>query len=185
MARLPLNRPEHAVPIATGLSDARMLVLKHAEAARVGALTKFYTPSGNAPDEGFDCSGFVIYVFNQAFGANTLPDLTADQLRTGGRFAAVKAPAVAGDLVFFSAAAGGSTASHVGIVIDSARWISAQDSTGVEIVRFANTYWQPRILSYGRFSGLQAPNAIAPASAGAFASPIRSAPRASVARSRA
>ncbi len=176
MARLPNNRPDNTVPIATGLSDAQIQVLQMAELARIEALPKYYTLSGNTPDEGFDCSGFVLYVFNKAFGVNTLADVTADQLRVGGRFPKVEGPARAGDLVFFSAAAGGTTASHVGIVIDSTRWIGSQSSTGVEIVQFANSYWQPRLLAYGRFSGLQKIDSVVPMAAGAFASPIRTTP---------
>jgi len=173
MARLSHNRPEHAVSTAPTLSDAQIQILQQAEAARVDALARFYTPAGNTPDAGFDCSGFVIYVFNQTFGANALPDVTAEQLRLGGRFSVVTSPARAGDLVFFAASAGGAIASHVGIVIDSTCWIRSQSSTGVECVQFTNPYWQPRILSYGRYAGLQRADAIVPSSAGSFASPIR------------
>jgi hypothetical protein len=87
----------------------------------------------------------------------------------------VAAPPKPADLVFFSASAGGTRATHVGIVVSDTRWIGCQSSTGVAYVAFANSYWKPRILAYGRYQPLQAAHAIIPMRAGAFASPIRSA----------
>ncbi len=151
------------------LSDAQTLILREAEAARVAASGKPYTWGGLTTD-GFDCSGFVIYVFNQAYGTNTLARVTADDLRTGGRFPAVNAPGVPGDLVFFSSAADRTRATHVGIVVSATKWIGSQTSTGVAYVDFSNTYWRPKILSYGRYRPLQTANAIIPMRAGSFAS---------------
>lgn len=152
------------------LSDAQTLVLQAAEAARIAAAGKDYLFGGNTT-AGFDCSGFVIYVFNQAYGENTLPDVTADDLRTGGRFPAVAAPGRPGDLVFFSAI-GGTRASHVGIVVDADRWIGSQSSTGVAYVSFANPYWKPRLLSFGGYAPMQTARAIIPLRAGSFRSII-------------
>ena len=157
-------------------SDAPIQILQKAEAARVAAAGKPYTVGGN-DTIGFDCSGFVIYVFNQAYGTNTLADVTANELRTQGRFPAVQAPPKPGDLVFFSASAGGTTASHAAIVVDANRWISSQSSTGVAYVQFSNPYWHPRILSYGRYQPLQAANAIIPMFSGKFASMMHPAGR--------
>jgi hypothetical protein len=91
------------------------------------------------------------------------------------RFPAVAAPARAGDLVFFSAAPGGTTASHVAIVVDDTRWIGSQSSTGVAYVTFSNPYWHPRLLSYGRYPGLQV-SAIITMRAGGFPSRINRVP---------
>lgn len=153
------------------LSDAQTIILKEAEAARVASAEKPYTHGGTTTD-GFDCSGFIIHVFNKAFGTNTLARVTADDLRTGGRFPKVAAPGAAGDLVFFSSKPGGTTASHVGIVVSDSQWIGSQSSTGIAYVTVSNIYWAPRILSYGRYQGLQPANAIIPAAAGSFSSKI-------------
>ncbi|MGX9963106.1 C40 family peptidase [Roseomonas sp. F4] len=155
----------------TEASDAQTLVLQEAEAARVAANGADYVFGGSTTD-GFDCSGFVIYVFNKAYGSNTLARVTANDLRDSNRFSAVTDPKP-GDLVFFSASAGGSTASHVGIVVDAERWIGSQSSTGVAYVKFSNSYWKPRILSYGRYKPMQTADAIIPMRAGGFASTIR------------
>lgn len=158
---------------APGLSDAQTLVLQQAESARVAASGKPYT-WGGTDTSGFDCSGFVIHVFNQAYGTNTLARVSADTLRTGGRFLVVTDRQSA-DLVFFKASATGTVATHVGIVVDAERWIGSQSSTGVAYVKFTNSYWKPRILAYGRYQPLQVANAIVPMRAGSFASRIRTA----------
>ena len=165
----PSPTPAAAAP---SLSDAQTLVLAEAEAARVAASGKPYQWSGSTTS-GFDCSGFVIYVFNKAYGVNTLARVTADQLRTQGRFPGVTGAHQAADLVFFSKTAGGSTASHVGIVIDDKEWIGSQSSTGVARVKFSNSYWKPLIMGYGRYELITSAHAIIPMRAGSFASPIR------------
>jgi cell wall-associated NlpC family hydrolase len=153
------------------LSDAQKILLQQAEAARVASEGNPYTFGGQTI-EGFDCSGFVIYVFNQAYGSNTLLRVTAEDLRTEGRFAAVASPGAPCDLIFFSSSAGSSTAAHVGIVVDSTRWIGSQSSTGVAYVSLSNVYWRPRILSYGRYQPLRVAQSIIPSRAGSFASII-------------
>ena len=70
------------------------------------------------------------------------------------------------------APAGTSRATHVGIVVSATGWIGSQSSTGVATVKFTNSYWQPRILSYGRYQPLQAARPIIPMRAGSFASVI-------------
>ena len=146
--------------------------MKQAEKTRVAADGKAYKWGGTTT-EGFDCSGFTIYVFNEVYGPNTIQRVTADDLRTQGYFPAVSEDdAATGDLVFFSQSPGGSTAHHVGIVIDPAnRWIGSQSSTGVAYVKFSSSYWKPRLLSYGRYVDL-AVSSIVPLQAGSFASII-------------
>ncbi len=163
-----MSQHQHNDP---SLSDAQTLVLREAEAARVASAGKPYLFGGATP-EGFDCSGYVIFVFNAAYGAKSLPRVTAEQLRTQGRFPAIEAPPAPADLVFFSKSPGGSEASHVGIVFSDTRWIGSQSSTGVAYVSFENPFWKPRILSYGRYLPAHANAAIIPMKAGSFASTI-------------
>lgn len=156
-------------PIAE-LSDAQKIVLKEAEDARIAAAGKEYKPGGNTT-EGFDCSGFVIYVFNKAY-KGVLPRVTAEDLRSGGFFRKVEKPQP-GDLIFFGEK---KTATHVGIVINATEWIGSQSSKGVRTVKFNDSYWNPKILSYGRYKDMVNATAIIPAQAGSYASVINPAP---------
>lgn len=148
------------------LSDAQTQILNFAEAARAASAGKPYLWQGSDTD-GFDCSGFVTYVFNQAFGPNNPPRLTAEDFRTGSFFETVVTPRPA-DVVFF----GRTTATHVAIIVSAERFIGSQSSTGVAYVKLDNPYWAPKILSYGRHIGTLSTSAILPLWAGRFASTI-------------
>ncbi|HEX7113315.1 MAG TPA: C40 family peptidase, partial [Mizugakiibacter sp.] len=77
-----------------------------------------YRFGGRDPATGFDCSGFVHYVFAQALGLD-LPPNSAAQFRVGERVA--RDDMRAGDLVFFRNARGRIV--HVGIYLDDGRFI--------------------------------------------------------------
>jgi len=96
-----------------------------------------YTYGGNSPESGFDCSGFVRYVFNQAtnltlpHGARAISQLgqniPLDQLQPG-------------DLVFFNTLK--STFSHVGIYLGNNRFIHAATlGGGIQVVNINDDYW--------------------------------------------
>lgn len=100
--------------------------------------------NGGSDPSGFDCSGFVQYVYAQH--GITLP-------RTVGQQFASAAPApgavTAGDLVFFSTIAPG--ASHVGIALGPDEFIHAPSSTGeVRVERVSSSYWSRRYLGARR-----------------------------------
>lgn len=99
-----------------------------------------YKFGGNTPDTGFDCSGFVRYVFSQAanltlpHGARAISQLgksiPVDQLQPG-------------DLVFFNTLK--QAFSHVGIYLGDGRFIHAPSSGGgVHIVSMNDAYWAKR-----------------------------------------
>lgn len=99
-----------------------------------------YTWGGSTPETGFDCSGFVQYVFRQAAGL-VLPRSSFDQIRQG--VAVEREDLRPGDLVFFNTMR--ATASHVGIYIGENRFIhSPRRGKTVEIADFTNSYWQAR-----------------------------------------
>jgi cell wall-associated NlpC family hydrolase len=99
-----------------------------------------YRWGGSTPETGFDCSGFVQYVFRQAAGL-VLPRSSFDQIRLGASVA--RDDLQPGDLVFFNTMR--ATASHVGIYIGENRFIHAPSrGKTVEIAEFTNTYWQAR-----------------------------------------
>lgn len=101
--------------------------------------------NGGATPEGFDCSGFVQYVFGRH--GRLLPRETREQFRVGSP---VNRDELApGDLVFFSTIAPG--ASHVGIAVDRDRFVHAPSSRGVvRVERLSADYWRRRFVGARR-----------------------------------
>lgn len=96
-----------------------------------------YRYGGKSPDTGFDCSGFVRYVFMQATNLSLPP--TARAISQIGR-AVSKDQLQPGDLVFFNTLK--STFSHVGIYIGNNRFIHSPRTGEVVRVDNLNTdYW--------------------------------------------
>ena len=94
-----------------------------------------YVWGGTSPS-GFDCSGFVQYVFAH-FGIS-LPRTSYAQYDVGTHVAYDQLQP--GDLVFF--ATNGAGASHVGIYIGGGEFIGADTyATGVHIDSFSISYW--------------------------------------------
>jgi cell wall-associated NlpC family hydrolase len=103
-----------------------------------------YRTGGSTP-AGFDCSGFVQYVF--ARHGLAMPRETREQFRVGR---AVKRTDLApGDLVFFSTTAPG--ASHVGILVGGDQFVHAPSSRGVvRVERLSSEYWNRRFIGARR-----------------------------------
>ncbi len=131
--------PESAQATASeefGWRDAAQEVLMSA-ISLTGVKYKF---GGKTPETGFDCSGFVKYVFAQAanltlpHGARAISQLgqnvPMEQLQPG-------------DLVFFNTLK--SAFSHVGIYIGEGRFIHAPSSGGGVLVQnLHDNYWTKR-----------------------------------------
>ena len=99
-----------------------------------------YKYGGNSPETGFDCSGFVRYVFSQAANL-TLPP-TARAISQTGKFVE-KSELQPGDLVFFNTLK--TAFSHVGIYLGNNRFIHAPRTGGqVRIESMDNSYWLSR-----------------------------------------
>ena len=99
-----------------------------------------YRWGGSSPETGFDCSGFVQYVFQQTMGL-VLPRSSFDQVHQGTSVS--RENLQPGDLVFFNTMR--ATASHVGIYIGESRFIHAPSrGKTVEIVDFNNSWWRAR-----------------------------------------
>lgn len=94
-----------------------------------------YVYGGTSPS-GFDCSGFVQYVF--AKNGISLPRVSRDQFKAGTSvsFKNLKP----GDLVFFSIAKN-KVVDHVGIYVGNGQFINASSSKGVTIYPLG-PYWQ-------------------------------------------
>jgi peptidoglycan DL-endopeptidase CwlO len=108
-----------------------------------------YKNGGNDP-AGFDCSGFVWYVFGQHGIA--LPRTVTDQFRIGIRIDPLELRA--GDLLFFDTSGDGTQASHpthIGISIGGDEFVHAPSTAGqVRVERLGSTYWSPRFLEARR-----------------------------------
>lgn len=99
-----------------------------------------YVWGGSAPG-GFDCSGFVYYVYSQ-YGVS-LPRVADEQYGIGRRVALAEIQP--GDLVFFSTYAPGP--SHVGIYMGNGRFIHASSAANeVTVTPITKEYYQARFL---------------------------------------
>ncbi|MBE6916871.1 MAG: NlpC/P60 family protein [Ruminococcaceae bacterium] len=99
---------------------------------------------GGTTTKGFDCSGYVQYVFR--IHGITLPRTSREQYTAG--VSVSKANLKPGDLVFFNTS--GSGVSHVGIYIGNNEFIHTSSSKGVTISSLSNSYWSPRYLGARR-----------------------------------
>ncbi|MFS0783800.1 NlpC/P60 family protein [Bacillus sp. 1P06AnD] len=95
---------------------------------------------GGTTTSGFDCSGYLSYVFKQV--GVTLPRTSEEQYKKVGTSVAKK-DLQPGDLVFFSNTYKQGI-SHAGIYVGSNNFISATTSSGVAVASLSNTYWGPK-----------------------------------------
>ncbi len=94
---------------------------------------------GGSDPSGFDCSGFVQWVYAQH--GRALPREVRDQYGIGQDVDPDDVQP--GDLVFFETVSRG--ASHVGIALGGGEFIHAPSSRGVvRVERYTSSYWAPR-----------------------------------------
>jgi cell wall-associated NlpC family hydrolase len=94
--------------------------------------------------KGFDCSGYINYVFNKSAGKK-LPRTVGDIYKQGVKVSSPQA----GDLVFFETYKPG--ASHAGIYLGNNQFIHSSSSKGVSITSMNNSYWSERYLGAKRY----------------------------------
>ena len=105
-----------------------------------------YRRGGNDAETGFDCSGFVGYVFRERLGLE-LPRTSRDISRAGDPVE--KSELAPGDLVFFNT--DGTGASHVGIYIGDGQFVHPAASVQRVIVdRLDSPYYVARYLGARR-----------------------------------
>ncbi|PWK14301.1 C40 family peptidase [Tumebacillus permanentifrigoris] len=102
---------------------------------------------GGATPSGFDCSGFIYYMFNK-FGVR-MPRTTANNMYHMGKVV-YKSQLQPGDLVFFSLEQPGYV-SHVGFYVGHNKFISATNSRGIYVYTLSNSYWGPHYLGARRY----------------------------------
>jgi len=100
-----------------------------------------YRSAGADPRAGFDCSGFVQFVYRETLGL-PLPRSTRMQFEMPSR--PVRRDALAtGDLVFFDT--GGRGVSHVGLYVGEGRFVHAPNHGGrVRLDHLDDRYWTKR-----------------------------------------
>ncbi|MDN4075645.1 C40 family peptidase [Fictibacillus terranigra] len=94
---------------------------------------------GGTTPKGFDCSGYINYVFDKSAGVD-LPRTVSGIYLRGTSVSTPKA----GDVVFFQTYKRG--ASHAGIYIGNHKFIHSSSSKGVSIASMQNPYWAPKFL---------------------------------------
>lgn len=109
-----------------------------------------YVWGGSTPETGFDCSGYVCWVYTQS-GVYHLPRTSAqgifDQCAVVSR-----EEAQPGDLIFFTGTyASGSPVSHVGIYVGNQQMLHCGDPVGY--ARIDTPYWTSHYYAMGRLPG--------------------------------
>lgn len=108
--------------------------------------------NGGSDPSGFDCSGFVQWVFAQQGLA--LPREVRQQYLVGEQIESDEVRP--GDLVFFETVSSG--ASHVGIALGGGEFVHAPSSRGVvRTERYASSYWAGRWVGARRIMAPGAP----------------------------
>lgn len=99
-----------------------------------------YRWGGTSPQTGFDCSGFVQFIFRHALNIK-LPRMPVDMSRLGSRVS--REELAPGDLVFFNTRGGKFT--HVGIYVNDSQFIHApMPGTRVMVSRMDSAYYRHR-----------------------------------------
>lgn len=123
--------PENTPFLPKGKADAIIKTAKKYIGTR-------YVFGGTTP-KGFDCSGFVQYVFKK--NGFTIPRTADEQYKLGKRIKK-RGELSPGDLVFFSTYEKG--ASHCGVYLGKNQFIHVSSSKGVRIDSLDDSYWKPR-----------------------------------------
>jgi cell wall-associated NlpC family hydrolase len=135
--------PGRSNPIIPGRGNADGYALSGTALSLRGAP---YRDGGKDPS-GFDCSGFVQYVYEQH--GVSMPRQVRDQFRHGKNVD--RDQLEPGDLVFFSTVAPG--ASHVGIIIGGDQFVHAPSERGVvRVESLSQQYWASRFIGAKRVS---------------------------------
>ncbi|MCI8914764.1 MAG: peptidoglycan DD-metalloendopeptidase family protein, partial [Lawsonibacter sp.] len=141
----PIDASLHPTLAAGTAGKNGAAILKEAEKY----IGKPYVWGGSSPEESFDCSGFVCWVYNHS-GWN-IGRLTATEIYN--RCTQISASeAQAGDLVFFTKTfTSDKPITHIGIYMGNSRMIHSGPSTnGVGYVNLNTNYWREHTYAYAR-----------------------------------
>lgn len=144
----------YAAPGNDGESAGKSADVPHASAAGEGAVGDMilqavslmgiaYRFGGNTPVSGFDCSGFIRYIFQRSAGID-LPRTAAEQAQLGRPIE--REELKPGDILFFNTR--GFKYSHNALYLGNGRFIHApRTGKNIEIGHLSSEYWS------GRFNG--------------------------------
>ena len=134
---------DYTVP-AEALTDSEFAAIYEESKKYVGTP---YVWGGSSPETGFDCSGYVCWVYNQAgydVGRTTANGLWNKCQKIS------EAEAKPGDLVFFEGTYDTPGKSHVGIYLGNGMMVSAGDP--IKYADIHSSYWQKYLSGFGRLS---------------------------------
>lgn len=123
---LPGSLPSARDGARAEVTASAAVVAQRTLAAGEDYLGTRYLWGGSAPDRGFDCSGFVQYVFRR--NGIELPRVSRDQAHAGAPVPTRIEALQPGDLLFF--ASNGSRIDHVAIYAGDGRILHASNSAG-------------------------------------------------------
>lgn len=111
--------------------------------------------AGGVSTNGFDCSGFTMYVFDK-IGIN-LPHQSGAQYKMGSAIS--REDLRAGDLLFFNTS--GKGVSHVGIYVGEGKFAHASSKRGVTISSLSDKYYVNTYMGAKRIMSTDAYEAVA------------------------
>jgi cell wall-associated NlpC family hydrolase len=138
-----------AVPPAPGAPSARVAPAVDGYSISSTALSLRGAPyrNGGSDPQGFDCSGFVQFVYSQH--GVTVPRDVRQQFGVGHDISPQSLEP--GDLVFFTTVAPG--ASHVGIAVGGDQFVHAPSTSGVvRVENLSSQYWSSRFVGAKRLN---------------------------------
>lgn len=127
-------------PLAVSLVDRATASAQDAIDQAVDLLGIRYRRGGNSPEVGFDCSGFVNYVFRESLGL-ILPRSSREMSGSGQEVS--RDELRPGDLIFFNTMR--RAFSHVGIYLGDNQFVHAPRGGGrVRVEDLRQSYWVKR-----------------------------------------
>ena len=133
----------YTVP-AEALTDTEFAAIYEEAKKYVGTS---YVWGGSTPETGFDCSGYVCWVYNQ--NGYDVGRTTANGLWNKSQHIS-EAEAKPGDLVFFKGTYDTPGMSHVGIYLGNGKMVSAGDP--IKYADIHSSYWQQYLAGFGQLS---------------------------------
>ena len=134
---------DYTVP-AEALTDSEFAAIYEEAKKYVGTP---YVWGGSTPETGFDCSGYVCWVYNQ--NGYDVGRTTANGLWQKSQHIS-EAEAKPGDLVFFKGTYDTPGMSHTGIYLGNGMMVSAGDP--IKYANIHSSYWEQYLAGFGRLS---------------------------------
>ena len=134
---------DYQIP-AEALTDSEFAAIYKEAQKYVGTS---YVWGGSTPETGFDCSGYVCWVYNQ--NGYDVGRTTANGLWQKSQHIS-EAEAKPGDLVFFKGTYDTPGMSHTGIYLGNGMMVSAGDP--IKYANIHSSYWEKHLAGFGRLS---------------------------------